>query len=67
MSSAMDAWRTNLGIENENENQDTKIMNQTIVTCFLVEINDKINQNAVSNEALKVTQCLEKTKIFAQV
>ena len=34
MSSALDAWRTNLGIENHNENQDTKIMNQTIVTCF---------------------------------
>ena len=29
---------------------------------FLVEINDKINQNAVSNEELKVTQCLQKQK-----
>ena len=38
------------------------MMNQTIVTCFLVEINDKINQNAVSNEELKVTQCLQKQK-----
>ena len=50
------------GIENNIEKSDTKMMNQTIVTCFLVEINDKINQNAVSNEELKVTQCLEKQK-----